>query len=462
MATLLILAVSILGKAEAGIVTDKMPLQCYVDHKVTSYDVNSGQAVGWIDADVDLVQITGIGGNGVAIGTHPSGSRRVERLFWARDVFADANYANRNVHVNGSHQVYRTKSSSATIGSIANEDVTVVADNGNRAQIVYRLNNGTGYKMGWVPSSVVSSVSSRTPPGPVPNPLLNTAHLNDGWYRIQPLHDLGRSVDALGPQIGSGNNIHMWTSVDSALQQKFYLRNQGNGYFTLQSAYGSKLYVTADGRGPGANLYTAPQNNSDSQLFRVVDAGNNSYHVFARVGVNLNFDCAGGGRGDGNNVQLWTTENTDWHKWRFTPVSLDENWDNKIGQHLANENSEHYQKPINRFNKSYTSQRDGSYHPTNCTWYAWGRMREVTGKNLSVSGDAGNWHNSTNWDSNLTSKCVAERTTKNGGHVVFVEYVDNNRGRVYYTECNWNAKDDYKVQVMDINTFKSYFKWFIH
>jgi hypothetical protein len=163
MAMLLIFSVSIVGIAEAGIVTDKMPLQCYVDHKVTSYDTGTGRAVGWIDADVDLVQITGInGGNGVAIGTHPSGNRRVERLFWARDVFADTNYANRDVHVNGSHQVYRTKNSGATIGSISNENVTVVADNGNRAQIIYRLNNGTGYKMGWVPSSVVNGGGNTT------------------------------------------------------------------------------------------------------------------------------------------------------------------------------------------------------------------------------------------------------------------------------------------------------------
>lgn len=157
MTVLLTLVATIFNITEAGIVTDKMPLQCYVDHKVTSYDLNSGQAVGWIDAEVDLVQIKEIGGNGVSRGTHPGRNGTVERLFWARDVFADTNYSNRNVHVNGYHEVYRTKNSGATIGSINNEEVTVVADNGNRAQIIYRLNNGTGYKMGWVPSSIVAN-----------------------------------------------------------------------------------------------------------------------------------------------------------------------------------------------------------------------------------------------------------------------------------------------------------------
>lgn len=153
----------------------------------------------------------------------------------------------------------------------------------------------------------------------------NTVTISDGWYRIQPMHDLSRSADALGSQIGNGNNIHMWTNVDNALQQKFYLQNRGNGYFSLQSAYGNKLFVTANGRGNGANLYTSNWNNSDSQLFRLVNAGNNSYHIYAKVGVNLNFDCYGGYTSDGNNIQLWTKENNAWHKWRFTKVTVGNN-----------------------------------------------------------------------------------------------------------------------------------------
>ena len=145
-----------------------------------------------------------------------------------------------------------------------------------------------------------------------------TVTISDGWYRIQPMHDLGRSADAAG----GNNNVHMWDNLDVP-QQKFYLQNRGNGYFSLQSAYGNKLFVTADGRGNGANLYTTAWNNADSQLFRLIDAGNNSYHIFSKVGVNLNFDCAGGGTSNGNNVQLWTTEDSSWHKWRLTKVAVD-------------------------------------------------------------------------------------------------------------------------------------------
>lgn len=524
MATLLIFAASIGEIAEAGIITDRLPFYCYVDHKVNTYREPNGQIVGYISADEDLVRVTQVRSDGWAYGDYPiSGGKRIARWFRVSELCADPGYSNRGTNVRGAQTVFRLPNSNVQFGSVSNnESVIVLADNGNRAQILYRLNNGQGYKVGWVSSSSVRNgggnitnikgdanndgkvtqedvnLIQRYIVGNVGDSAINKNNadfngdgqinifdmsailskiknnsnvtlgarnpFSNGWYKIHPIHDLGRYVDAAG-----GNyNVHMWDNAEVP-QQKFYLQDRGNGYFSLKSGHGD-FYITAAGNGNGANLYVRSWAGSDSQLFKVVDAGNNSYHVVPKFNEHLNWDCAGAGRANGNNVQLWKSEDKDWHKWRFESTSAPQtstpspigNWDSKIGQKLANENSEHYQKTTNPFPKSYTSSRDGSYHATNCTWYAWGRMREVTGKNLSVSGNAGNWHNSTNWDSNLTSMCVAERTTKNGGHVVFVEYVDNNRGRVYYTECNWNVKDDYKVQVADIGTFKSKYQWFIH
>ena len=41
--------------------------------------------------------------------------------------------------------------------------------------------------------------------------------------------------------IGNGKNVHMWSNAD-ILQQKFYIQDRGNEYFSLQSAYGNKLF----------------------------------------------------------------------------------------------------------------------------------------------------------------------------------------------------------------------------
>lgn len=154
---LALVTIIFVGTAKAGIVTDRLPFHCYVDHQVDTYNQPNGQRVGYISPDVDLIRVTQVRGDGWAYGDYPGRNGRVARWFRITELCADPSYSNRSVQVNGSYQVYRTKSGNNTIGSIANETVIVLADNGNRAQILYRLNNGTGYKVGWVPSSTVSS-----------------------------------------------------------------------------------------------------------------------------------------------------------------------------------------------------------------------------------------------------------------------------------------------------------------
>ena len=364
---LMLMTIIFVGMAEAGIVTDRFPLFCYVDHQVDTYNQPNGQKVGYISANVDLIRVTQVRGDGWAYGDYPGRNGRVARWFRINELCADPAYSNRGTNIRGAQNVFRTKNGGDFIGSVSNnEEVIVLADNGNRAQILYKLNNNTGWKMGWVPSS---TVSSRNVQPVVPSPIANTVTISDGWYRIQPMHDLGRSADALGTPIGNGNNIHMWTVADIP-QQKFYLQNRGNGYFSLQSNYGNKLFVTADGRGNGANLYTSDWKNSDSQLFRLVNAGNNSYHVFAKVGVNLNFDCAGAGRGDGTNLQLWTSENNDWHKWRFTKVSADNNADFRLN------------------NYSLTNPSNYQLKFTGKLWNA-NNLSEITGVHVYIGGGVG-------------------------------------------------------------------------
>ena len=146
--------------AEAGVVADRLPLTCYADHKVITYNSPGAKSAGYISANVDLIQITQVRGDGWCYGSYPgAGGKRVSRWFRITDVCADAGYTNRSANVRGKQTVYRTRSGGAALGSVSNnEGVIVVADNGSRAQIVYRLDNGKGYKLGWIPSSSVSPV----------------------------------------------------------------------------------------------------------------------------------------------------------------------------------------------------------------------------------------------------------------------------------------------------------------
>ena len=107
----------------------------------------------------------------------------------------------------------------------AGDRLIVFEERGTALYVRYPTSNGT--KDRWVSKGVF------------------TETIGDGWYRIKPMHDLGHSADALGNQYRDGNNIHLWENIDCD-QQKFYLQNRGNGYFSLQSG-AVRIFIPATG-----------------------------------------------------------------------------------------------------------------------------------------------------------------------------------------------------------------------
>lgn len=135
-------------------------------------------------------------------------------------------------------------------------------------------------------------------------------------------------------------------------------------------------------------------------------------------------------------------------------------WEGKVGQQVANLNNFGcYKTPTNGQGFSKNTRE----HQMNCTWYAWGRMKEVTGAELLFNGsaNAGEWAKNVNrtyfWvDGSVTSKCVAVRPTKpnKGGHVAFVEYFDKATQTVYFTEANVNSSTDLRVKKLSLREFE--------
>lgn len=200
---------------EAGVVTDRLPLNCYADHQVNTYNSpGASKRAGYISANVDLIQITQVRGDGWCYGSYPGAKgKRVSRWFRITDVCADAGYTNRSANVKGKQTVYRTRSGGTTIGSVSNnEGVIVVADNGSRAQIVYRLDNGSGYKLGWVPSSSVAvPIQSHNPEGAFDIGVSNKANnlTVQGWaFDRDNVNEKLRIHVYIGGGAGSGSEGH--------------------------------------------------------------------------------------------------------------------------------------------------------------------------------------------------------------------------------------------------------------
>ena len=151
------------AQAKAGIVTDRFPIQMYAESQLSTYNnIGDGKRAGYADGETDLISVTSIS-NGWLRVSHPgSGGKIVNRWCKADELFPDPGYSNRGVNVKGAQTVYRTSTSGTKFGSVSNnESVIVLAERNNRAQILYRLDNGTGYKVGWVASSGI-------PPSPSP------------------------------------------------------------------------------------------------------------------------------------------------------------------------------------------------------------------------------------------------------------------------------------------------------
>lgn len=113
-------------------------------------------------------------------------------------------------------------------------------------------------------------------------------------------------------------------------------------------------------------------------------------------------------------------------------------WEERRGKTVANINSGYYQNPGN-------PKKRGQ-----CTWYAFGRTWEVTGKKLTFSRSKdlhakywGNLVTNASVDHTLTSKCIGVRPVRGGGngHVIFIEYVGG--GWIYYTDCNKDGNGRY-------------------
>lgn len=308
------------GEAEAGIVTDRLPFQCYVDHQVDTYSQPNGQRVGYISPNVDLVQVTQVRGDGWAYGSYPGKSGRVARWFRISDICADTNYSNRPAKSKGAQRVFRTRSVNDIIGSVSNlEDVIVLADNGTRAQIIYKLNNGTGYKIGWVFSSTLIyqvpvlkkgdvngdgkidqsdvELMRKYMVGTVPESQINKANADMNGDGKVDIADFAMLTDKLDGQTQTGHNPEGTVQIAESTQPNT-LHVRGTAFDQDNPSGSTRLHVyIGGGAGSGAPSYEIRTNGSNrvfDDTRQVSRTGNQPVHIYA-----LN------DYGSGDNVEIW-------------------------------------------------------------------------------------------------------------------------------------------------------------
>ena len=152
---------------------------------------------------------------------------------------------------------------------------------------------------------------------------LAVAVISNGWYKISPMHAPNKCLDVENGKDVNQANVQLW-DWGNVNNQKFYLQNIGEGYFTLKTGCSSNRYIDVQwgNTTSGTNIwqYEKEATSNTAQKFRLLDAGNGYYYIEPKVKAGLAFDCAGGGSVNGTNVQLWNRESNNWYKWKFTKV----------------------------------------------------------------------------------------------------------------------------------------------
>lgn len=347
------------GTAEAGIVTDRFPVQMYAENRVNTYSyAGAGSPAGYASGQNDLIRILGFQ-NGWLHVQHPgSGGRTVDRWCKANELFADPNYGNRSAHVNGYQTVYRTSTSGTNFGSVNNEDVIVMAERNNRALVLYRLNNGQGFKAGWIQASAVPNNNNRNLPSSRTNPMINTnvGRNPEGWF------------DVVSSNANNQITVRGWAldrdNVNTQIDVHVYV---GGGAGSGAPAYS----VKANTYRPDVEqaLHGVGNYHGFETTLNVPRTGNQSIHVYA---INImggdNVELQGSPKNVTIKSNSQTSSNSDYLRWTGTG--------NKI-----------YDDKVRSFMNEYAYQPGNSEAGLDCGAYANAFVKYVYGLSQARQND---------------------------------------------------------------------------
>ena len=243
--------------------------------------------------------------------------------------------------------------------------------------------------------------------------------------------------------IANGQNVCLWTSDSSFEQQWKYsdnkLLNMRNTNYALD-----KYTVSGNANNNNADIWTANDPTNQNIAFQAV-SGNaikiklSSSGLYLTAASNLNGTSSGKTPSSTGNVYWASDSSSVLQKWTFKevggiPASGVGNGTLTVGQRPST---------LNYNGGCYTKFSAGQ-----CTWHAYGRAFEVTGKTLLFSATSGlhakNWWK---YVTNCTKSAVPVSNSiavwDNGGkygHIGYVEKVSDKT--IYLTEANWDTAND--------------------
>ena len=149
----------------------------------------------------------------------------------------------------------------------------------------------------------------------------STVSISDGLYKLSPQCAPGYCLDSSNGEAVEGNNVVINAS-SGHFSQIFYIRNLGNGYYSLSAGNSGKMLDMLNGDTvAGTNVQLWGDNGTTAQQWAIYDGGN-GYYIFAPKGnTNLSLDVYLAGSSDGTNVHAEMENGTNAQRWKLTAVS---------------------------------------------------------------------------------------------------------------------------------------------
>lgn len=132
-----------------------------------------------------------------------------------------------------------------------------------------------------------------------------------GEYRLVNVQTLN-TIRAAGGGLIQETNLETGT-YDGLDYQEFALEDAGDGFYVLRTLHTTDQYldVQFSNTDPGANIWQYTYNGSDAQLWQIVDAGNNTYHVISKLSGYYLTEAPNG------NVYVDQDDGGDIYRWQF-------------------------------------------------------------------------------------------------------------------------------------------------
>lgn len=194
--------------------------------------------------------------------------------------------------------------------------------------LVFKGGSGSIFNLNWwqfsgqngqVPTSAPRPTATPKPtaaPGVTSTPD-STARISDGWYYVKNVN-AQKYLQVAGNKAAAGTNVEL-RSKNGQAGQRWYLKNRGDGLFTLTSALGDfMLDVSNDSPDDGANVGIYHAYSGHAQQFQAKETGSGTF-VITTNSSNLTkaLDDYANSRDEGANVCQWTYNGKANQQWLF-------------------------------------------------------------------------------------------------------------------------------------------------